>query len=143
MARAKAIAISGVTAGVLLLIPGLSYAQKITSDWDKKATFTGYKTYTLSQGQLPPGANPLMVQRVEAGIKSELAALGLLSAETGADLTVVYHAATKEDVSLSTLGYAPRWGGGQVNVNRILNGMLVVDVSENQQQEPAVARNGH
>jgi hypothetical protein len=34
MARAKAIAISGVTAGVLLLIPGLSYAQKITSDWD-------------------------------------------------------------------------------------------------------------
>jgi len=129
MARAKAIAISGVTAGVLLLIPGLSYAQKITSDWDKKATFTGYKTYTLSQGQLPPGANPLMVQRVEAGIKSELAALGLLSAETGADLTLVYHAATKEDVSLSTLGYAPRWGGGQVNVNR-MNGMLVVDVSE-------------
>ena len=71
-----------------------------------------------------------MVQRVEAGIKSELAALGLLSAETGADLTVIYHAATKEDVSLTTLGYAPRWGGGQVNVNRILNGMLVVDVSE-------------
>ena len=70
-----------------------------------------------------------MVQRVEAGIKSELAALGLLSAETGADLTLVYHAATKEDVSLSTLGYAPRWGGGQVNVNR-MNGMLVVDVSE-------------
>jgi hypothetical protein len=119
-----------VLAGALLASPGLAHAQKITTDWDKTATFTTYKTYTLSKGQIPPGANPLMVQRVETAIGSELAALGLLTAETGGDLIVVYHAATKEDVSLTSVGYAPRWGGGQVNVNHILNGMLIVDVSD-------------
>jgi hypothetical protein len=130
MARVKSMAAGGVMAGVLLVAPGFAYAQKITTDWDKTATFAAYKTYTLSKGQVPAGANPLMVQRVESGIKSELASLGLLTAETGGDLMVVYHASTKEDVSLQTTGYAPRWGGGTVNVNRILNGMLVVDVSD-------------
>jgi hypothetical protein len=71
-----------------------------------------------------------MVQRVESGIKSELAALGLLTSESGGELMVVYHVSTKEDVNLTSTGYAPRWGGGQVNVNRILSDMLVVDVSD-------------
>jgi hypothetical protein len=69
-----------------------------------------------------------MVQRVEAAIESELSALGLLRAEKGGELSVTYHAATKEDVSVSTMGYAPRWGGGTAYVNKILSGMLVVDV---------------
>jgi Domain of unknown function (DUF4136) len=130
MARVKSIAVGGVIAAGLLLAPASAYAQKITTDFDKTATFTNYKTFTLSKGQLPPNANPLMLQRVEAGIKSELAALGLLAADSGGELTVVYHAATKEDVSLTSMGYGPRWGGGTVNVNRIVNGMLVVDVSD-------------
>ena len=71
-----------------------------------------------------------MLQRVQTGIESELAALGLLKAETGGDLRVVYHAATKEDVSLQGMGYGPRWTGGTVNVNRIVTGMLMVDVSD-------------
>jgi hypothetical protein len=130
MTRTSATWCGRLMAVVFLLSAGLASAQSITADWDKTATFDGYKTYSLSRGQLPPGANPLMVQRVEAAIDSELSALGLLKAPTAGDLTVVFHGATKEDVSLQTMGYAPRWGGGQVNVNRILNGMLVVDVSE-------------
>jgi hypothetical protein len=119
-----------VVTGALLLAPGLASAQKITTDWDKTATFTAYKTYSLSRGQVPAGANPLMVQRVESAIESELAALGLLKAEKGGELTVVYHASTREDVSLQSWGYPPRWGGGTVDVNRILTGMLVVDVTD-------------
>ena len=130
MARAKSIAVGGLIAGALLLAPGRASAQKITTDWDKTANFSGYKTYTLTKGQIPDGANPLMVQRVESAIKSDLASLGLLTADGGGELTVVYHFSTKEDVNLTSMGYAPRWGGGQVNVNRILNGMLVVDVSD-------------
>ena len=131
-ARVKSIAVGGVIAGVLLLAPGLAFAQQVSTDWDKTATFTGFKTYTLTKGQVPAGANPLMVQRVETAIGSELAALGLLRAEKGGDVTVVYHASTKEDVSLQSMGYGPRWGGGTVNVNRILNAMLIVDVSDSQ-----------
>jgi hypothetical protein len=122
----------GLVAGALLLTASLASAQKITTDWDKTATFTGFKTYTLTMGQMPAGANPLMVQRVESGIASELAALGLLRAETGGELMVAYHGATREDVSLQSWGYAPRWGGGQVDVNRVTTGMLVVDVIDAQ-----------
>jgi len=61
---------------------------------------------------------------------SELAALGLLGIPSGGDLTIVYHAAAREDVDLAPLGYSPRWDGGSVNITHIKSGTLVVDVSD-------------
>ena len=133
MTRLKAYATAGsMVAAALLATPQPAAAQKITSDQDRTATFTNYRTYSVVRGQVPAGVSQLMVQRVEAGVRSELAALGLLAAEAGApaDLTVAYHAATKEEVSLESYNYGPRWGGGTVDVNKVLIGMLVVDVSE-------------
>jgi hypothetical protein len=126
--RVRSTWVSCAIAAAFTLTPALAWAQKITTDWDKTATFTGYQTYALSRGQVPAGASPLVVQRIEAAIESELSALGLLKADKAADLTVAYHAATREDVSLQTWGYAPRWGGGQVDVNRVVTGTLMVDV---------------
>ena len=125
--RAKSIWMAGAITGVLLVAATAS-AQKITTDWDKTATFTGFQTYSLVRGQLPANANPLMVQRLESGIASELAALGLLKADKGGDLTVAYHAATREDVSLQSWGYAPRFGGGQIDVNHVVTGSVIIDV---------------
>jgi hypothetical protein len=132
LTRRRAILAGGVCAAVLLLTPARASAQSITTDFDKKANFAIYKTYSVSRGQIPPGASPLVVQRVEAAIDSEMSALGLLKVPTGGELSVVYHGATKEDVSLSTMNYGPRWGGGTVNVDRILIGMLMVDVIDAQ-----------
>ena len=57
-----------------------------------------------------------------------MSAIGLVKVETDPDVLVAFHGATKEDVSLQSWGYAPRFGGGQVNVNRVLIGQLIVDV---------------
>jgi uncharacterized membrane protein len=47
MKRTKSTWMSCVIAGLLLLAPALASAQKITTDSDQTATFTGYTTYTV------------------------------------------------------------------------------------------------
>jgi Domain of unknown function (DUF4136) len=113
--------------GVLLLYAP-AWAQQVNADFDKTVNFAGFKTYAWTQGTMPQGANPLMVQRVESAVEAEMSAIGLVKVEKDPDVMVAVHGATKEDVSLQSYGYAPRFGGGQVNVNKVLVGTLVVDV---------------
>ena len=61
---AAALMLSGASAPAL--------AQQVNADWDKSATFANFKTYAWTQGTIPPGANPLMVQRVQSAIEAEL-----------------------------------------------------------------------
>jgi hypothetical protein len=115
------------------LAPATAFAQKIVTDWDKANNFTGYKTYAWTQGTMPAGANPLMVQRAQSAVEAELSAIGLVKVEANPDVLVALHGSTKEDVSLQTVGYGYgswRFGGGSSTtyVDRVLNGMLVVDV---------------
>lgn len=112
-------------------------AQQVNADWDKKVNFAGFKTYGWTQGTMPSGANPLMVQRVISAVESELSAIGLLKVDKDSDLLVAVHGATKEDVSLQSWGYAPRYGGGQVNVNKVLVGTLIVDVIDTRAKQLA------
>lgn len=112
----------------MLLMCAPAWAQQVQADWDKAANFAGFKTYAWTQGTVPQGANPLMVQRVQTAIEAELSAIGLIKVDKDADVLVAFHGATKEDVSLQGYGYAPRFGGGSVNVNRVLKGTLIVDV---------------
>jgi hypothetical protein len=97
----------------------------VNTDFDKSVNFAGFKSYAWTQGTMPQGANPLMVQRVISAVETEMSAIGLIKVE---DVLVAVHGATKEDVSLQSWGYAPRFGGGQVDVNRVLVGTLIVDV---------------
>ena len=120
---AAALMLSGVSAPAL--------AQQVNADWDKSVTFADFKTYAWTQGTIPPGANPLMVQRVQSAIEAELSAIGLIKVETDPDVLVAAHGATKENVSLQSWGYGPTWrygASGQMDVTRVLVGMLVVDV---------------
>ena len=70
---AAALMLSGVAAPAL--------AQQVNADWDKSATFANFKTYAWTQGTIPPGANPLMVQRVQSAIEAELSAIGLIKVD--------------------------------------------------------------
>ena len=123
------------TALALALGTGTAFAQKITTDWDKANSFTGYKTYAWTQGTMPAGANPLMVQRAQSAVEAELSAIGLVKVDANPDVMVALHGSTKEDVNLQTVGYGYgagswRFGGGSSTtyVDRILTGMLVIDV---------------
>ena len=116
----------------LLLVPVMLFAQAITADWDKKADFSVYKSYSVERGKIPANAPPLVLQRIEASLDSELSALGLLKVAKGGELTVTYHAATTQDVSLAT-GAAK--SGVEGNIDKIPMGMLVVDVTDTKAQK--------
>ena len=126
MSKVIRVAAHAALLAALAVVP--SWAQDVNADWDKAVNFANFKTYAWTQGTLPPGANPLMVQRVNTGVEAELAAIGLVKVDKDPDVLVAVHGATKEDVSLQSWGYAPRFGGGSVNVNRVLIGMLIVDM---------------
>ena len=117
-----------ILVGVLMLTVAPVLAQQVNVDFDKTASFATFKTYAWTQGTIPAGASPLMVQRVNAAVDAELSAIGLLKVDKDPDVLVAVHGATKEDVSLQSWGYSPRFGGGQIDVNRVLVGTLVVDI---------------
>lgn len=118
--------------GVLLILAGSALAQQVNVDYDKFTNFSQYKTYTWAKGT--PAANPLVHQRIVAGIEAQLAAKGFRKVESNADIAVIYHAATDTQVSVSTMGGGPlggwRWGTGTAYVDKIPVGQLVVDIGD-------------
>ena len=78
----------------LLIISCIALAQDVKVDWDKTASFAGFRTYAW--GNNTSAHNPIMNQRIIQGIESQLAAKGLQKVEAAADpdLVVQYHAAT-------------------------------------------------
>ena len=118
----------------LMLITCGTLAAKITVDWDKQASFTGYKTYAWTKGT--PAKNPLMDQRITEAIDAQLTAKGLQKVEEGkADLIVLYHAAIGSQTELNTMnmgGWGWRMGGGMstTTVDTIPTGQLVVDIGD-------------
>jgi hypothetical protein len=105
-----------------------AFAQQVNVDWDKAANFAAFNTYSWTQGTIPAGANPLMVQRVNSAVETELSAIGLTKVDKDPDVLVAVHGATQQEVSLQSWGYSPRWGGGQIDVNKVLVGTLIVDI---------------
>jgi len=129
------IVLSAALALALALAPATAFAQKVTTDWDKANSFTGYQTYAWTKGTMPAGANPLMVQRAQSAIEAELSAIGLVKVEANPDVMVALHGSAKEDVNIQTVGYGYgvgwRYGGGGSSttyVDKFLTGMLVVDL---------------
>lgn len=94
----------------LLLVAGSALAQKVSVDFDKSADFSQYKTNAWGKGT--PAANPMIHQRIVAGIEAQLAGKGLRKAESNPDIVVIYHAATDTQVSINTLGGGPLAAGG-------------------------------
>ena len=78
-------------------------AQKVKVGADPNADLTRYKTYQWDK-PLPPG-NPIVQQTIIAAIEQAMTAKGLTKVEDGADVTVVYFAATNADLQI---GY-PNW----------------------------------
>src|ERR1044072_3039424 len=78
--------------GFLLVLASGAWAQKVNVDFDKGTDFSKYKTYSWATGT--PAQNPMMHQRIVAGIDAQLAAKGFRKVESNPDIVVVYHAAT-------------------------------------------------
>ena len=123
-----------------LLLPALVLAQKTSFDFDKTVDFSKFKTYALRDGTKV--ADPLVHNRIVAGIEAEMAAKGLTKNDANPDVVAVYHVAfdKQQDITAYSTGgggygrYGYGWGGGwgttDVRVNEILVGTLIIDVAD-------------
>ena len=124
--------------GFLVLMVSPATAQKVSTDAAPGTDFSQYHTYTWGEGR--PARNPLIGQRIVAGIEAQLAAKGLRKAAEGegVDLVVAYQTATDTQTEINTYnsggwyGWGWGWGGGmqQTTVSKIPVGQLIVDLGD-------------
>ena len=132
----------GLTFCLLTLVAGSAFAQKVTTDFDKAANFTQYKTFKWVKE--PKTQNPLTRQRIMDEVNAALQAKGLqLASGDDADLAIAAHTATKEAHTLNTFydgfGGGWRWRGGfgsaTTTVSTYQIGTLVVDIFDARTKE--------
>jgi len=129
--------------GLVMLTTTLAFAQRVTTDYDKSADFSTYKTFTWIKE--PKTNNPLVRQRIIDGVNAALMAKGLRLTTGQADLGVAAHTATKEERSLNTFydGFDGGWrwrpiggfGSATTTVNTYEVGTLVVDIFDTRTKE--------
>ena len=123
---------------VVALLPAVAAAQKTTYDFDKTASFTQYKSFSMKDGT--PVGQPLIDQRIVAAIETQMKAKGFVRNDSAPDVLVLYHMAFDEQKDISSFSSGPMyggyygWGGGwgttttDVRVRDILVGTLAVDM---------------
>ena len=122
--------------GVMMLLAGAAFAQKVTTDHAKDANFGQYKTFMCIKE--PKTSDPLKRQRIVDDVNSALSSKGLKPRTSDADLAIAAHASTQEERTLQTFydgfGGGWRWGGGfglaTTTANTYDVGTLVVDLFE-------------
>jgi hypothetical protein len=116
------------------------------SDFDRSASFAGYRSFAWLRHGHPLTRNPLNVRRVEDAIQAELEAKGLQfeSDLARADLAVDFTLSSEERIDITSYpvefrgGW--RWGGGyfgnEVDVRRYREGTLAIDVFDAREHRP-------
>jgi hypothetical protein len=113
----KALIAGAAVAGLLLV--ACSTIQ-VSEDFDRRAPFTTYKTFSWMPrpDKMPPNAraaierSPLLGKRIQEITAEILADKGLTLAEQGPDILINYYVGFKERVDITGWGYfyGPRWG---------------------------------
>ena len=124
----------------IALLAACASTPDVQVDHDPAVDFTRYRTYSWAQE--PQVSNPLVQQRIVAGVDARLAQRGWTRAETG-DIAIVANVATSQKQTLDTFysgtgmggwGWGPGWGayGGMgtatTRVNTYTVGTLVLDM---------------
>lgn len=100
----------------LAIVASPSLAQKITIDYAHDFEFGAVKTFTYFETDDTKAGNDLTDSRLKTAIVKELTEGGLKQVDSGGDIYVTYHVATKDNTVLNTThfgygGYGPGWGG--------------------------------
>jgi hypothetical protein len=126
-----------VSIGVTLVLATVSFAQHVKTDYDHRANFAQYKTYSWEKVQTQ---DPLLVDRIKSAVGSALAAKGWTEVPTGGDVEVFAIETTQDQQTLDTFyngfGGGRRWGGfgrfgdATTTVETYKVGTLVIDLFE-------------
>jgi hypothetical protein len=124
--------IARITLGLsLLLLAANAFGQKVTTDQVPSVNWSQYHSYAWGEGT--PAQDPIVAQKIVAGIDAQLAAKGFKKGDSDPDLLVMYHAATDQQQSLnwSSMGGWGRFGGmGSAQVDTVITGQLKVDIAD-------------
>ncbi|HEY6971021.1 MAG TPA: DUF4136 domain-containing protein [Candidatus Angelobacter sp.] len=110
----------------------------VQTDYDKKADFSHYRTYSWEKVQT---SNPLWEQRIKDAVDAELQAKGLQKVDSGGDVALMAVGATHNEQEYQTFytGLGPRWwwrGFGPVDTTTTVQtyriGTLVLDMYDAQ-----------
>ncbi len=119
---------------LLLALPVIVEAQKISIEFDEAATFSDFKTFMIRNGQIhskhPSLNNELTHKKIEGEIRKYLLAKGLTEVTVQPDLNVFFNlgSARRREVD----AYPAGWRGyGTVRVAHIYTeGTLVLDLRD-------------
>src|SRR6266567_4985328 len=134
-AHMKPIVRTAVSTVLFLVALGTALAQHVKTDFDHRANFSQYKTYSWQE--IKP-ANSLWDARIQRAVDAQLAAKGWTKVDSGGDVAIVAIAASHTERTLQTfydgMGGGWRWRGfggmGEATTTEqdYKEGTLVVDV---------------
>ena len=120
------------SAGAALLFATALFAQQVKTDYDHKAEFSQYKTYSWEKVQT---SDALWVDRIKGAVNAALTAKGWTPVESGGGVAILAIEMAQNHPTLDTyydgFGGGWRWGGfGDITttVNNFEVGTLVVDL---------------
>src|SRR6266850_6378187 len=120
----------------LMLMAANAFGQKVTTDSVPGTDWSKFHTYAWGEGT--PAQDPIVAQKIVAGIDAQLAAKGLKRVDSDPDLVVIYHTSTDQQKSLnwSNMGGFGRFGGmGSAQVDTVNTGQLKVDIADNKAKQ--------
>ena len=124
---------------LIMIIAASCSTIKVSSDYDKTAGFSAYKTYTFTQEALNIQLDDLNKNRLINAITTELSAKGFTKAESNPDVLIdIKLKGEQKQTATATSsggyggGYGYRWGGGfsttQINYDTYIDGTLFIDM---------------
>jgi hypothetical protein len=119
---------------------------RISTDVAPGVNFSAYKTFAWVDAPVPPGLNPIIVQRIRDGIEAGLVQKGYLRGEPG-DLSLIMTIGTRDKVDIHSWGGGGwggwggfggwgGWGGGHISVHEYTQGQLSLDVFDTRSKQP-------
>jgi Domain of unknown function (DUF4136) len=125
-------------AAMFLFLAGVTFAQDVSTDYDKSFDFKTLKTFAVKIGT--SWGNPLSENRVVSAVESEIIKKGWTKTnEDAADAIVMLHGATEQKKDINTFytgysgwGYRGWYGGGMGSAHTTVSeykvGTLVTDI---------------
>jgi hypothetical protein len=122
----------GIGLCLLFVMAGSASAQQVFIDYDHRAPFSDYRTYTWVRKPRTP--DPFMADRIVDAVNAQLAAKGWQLVPANADVGIAANVATRRARTVESFysgfpGWRWGWGPGAVTttVNTYPVGTLVVD----------------
>ena len=124
---------------LVVLVPGLLSAQKVTVEFDQAMEFASLKTFNLQGGQIhsknPSLNNDIVRKNLETAIRKKLTERGLTESASGADVNVSFSlgSANRTEVERYPAGWRG-WGTRRVAYH-YTEGTLAIDMRDPRRHE--------